>query len=79
MKTSRDQRQIRISNFNFRNETRYYNKISLTKCENRDNSLYFRDKKYVFNLNRFRCRIIQFAHDSIVDKHFKKVKLLRFN
>ena len=58
----------------FRNETRHHSKISFAKCENRDNSLYFRDKKYVFNSNRFRLRVIQFAHDSIVDEHFEKVK-----
>ena len=58
----------------FRNKIRYYNKISLAKYENRNNSLYFRDKKYVFNSNRFRFRIIQFAHDSIVDEHFEKIK-----
>ena len=58
----------------FRNEVYYQNKISFAKCENRDNSLYFRDKKYVFNSNRFRFRIIQFVHDNIVDEHFEKVK-----
>ena len=32
----------------FRNKVRYHNKNFLAKCENRNNSLYFRDKKYVF-------------------------------
>ena len=58
----------------FRNETRHHSKISFVECEKRNHSLYFRDKKYVFNFDRFRLRIIQCAHDNIIEKYSKKVK-----
>ena len=36
--------------------------------------MYFRERKYVSNSNRFRLRIIQLTHDNIVDEHSKRVK-----
>ena len=52
----------------------YHNKISLTECEECQNFLYFHRKKYISNLNYFHLWIIQFAHDSTIDNHSKKVK-----
>ena len=57
-----------------RSEARHHNRISLVECEKHQNSLYFREKKYVSNSNRLRFRIIQLTHDSIVDEHSKRVK-----
>ena len=57
-----------------RNGDRYHNKIPLVECEERNNTLYFRDKKYVFNSNSFRLRIIQLAHDSVTSEHSKRAK-----
>ena len=57
-----------------RSGARHHSRISLAKCEERNNSLYFRDRKYVFNFDNFRFRIIQFAHDNIANEHSKKIK-----
>ena len=76
MKISREQRQIRFlsSRNSLQKKTRYYNKISFVECENRDNFSYFRKRKYVFNFNRLRFRIIQLTHDNVANEHFKKFK-----
>ena len=58
-----------------RNDDRYHNKIPFIECEKRDNILYFRDKKYVLNSNSFRFRIIQLVHDSVTNKHLKRIKI----
>ena len=62
----------------FRNNDRYHNKISFVECEKRNNILYFRDKKYVFNSNNFRFRIIQLVHDNMINKHSKRVKIYKY-
>ena len=62
----------------FRNDDRYHNKIFFVECEKRNNILYFRDKKYVLNSNSFRFRVIQFVHDSVTNKHSKRVKIYEF-
>ena len=52
-----------------RSGARHHNRIPLAECEERNNSLYFRDRKYVPNSDRLRLRIIQLAHDSIAGGH----------
>ena len=41
-----------------RTGVRYYSRIPLAECEERNQALYFRGKKYVLNLDRLRLRII---------------------
>ena len=62
----------------FRNNDRYHNKISFVECKKHNNTLYFRDKKYVFNSNNFRFRIIQLVHNNVTNKHSKRVKIYKF-
>jgi len=57
-----------------RKRVRYHSKISLAECENLDNFLYFRDRKYVSNFNHLRLWIIQLAHDSVADEHSERAK-----
>lgn len=57
-----------------RNGVRYHSRIPLAECEDRDNSLYFRGRKYVPNSNRLRLRIIQLAHDSVAGGHPGRAK-----
>lgn len=52
-----------------RSGARHHSKIPLAECEERNNSLYFRDRKYVPNSDRLRLRIIQLAHDSVAGGH----------
>jgi len=56
------------------NEAWHHNKISLVECEKHENHLYFQERKYVLNSDKLRLRIIQLAHDSVVDDHSEKVK-----
>lgn len=57
-----------------RSEARHHNRIPLVECEERFNCLYFRGKKYVSNSNRLRLRVIQLAHNSVVDDHSGRTK-----
>ncbi len=57
-----------------RNEARHHNKISLVECEEHENHLYFRERKYVLNSDKLRSRIIQLTHDSVVDDHSERAK-----
>ena len=57
-----------------RSGTRHHSKIPLAECEERNKSLYFRDRKYVPNSNRLRLRIIQLAHDSVAGGHPGRAK-----
>ncbi len=56
------------------NEARHHNKIFLVECEKHENHLYFQERRYVFNFNKLRLRIIQLAHDSIINDHSERVK-----
>ena len=56
------------------NEARHHNKIFLVKCEEHKNHLYFQERKYVFNSNKLCFRIIQLAHDSVIDDHSERAK-----
>jgi len=56
------------------NEARHHNKIFLVECEEHENYLYFQERKYVLNSNKLRLRIIQLAHDSVVDDHSERAK-----
>ena len=57
-----------------RNGDRYHSKIPLAECEERNNTLYFRDRKYVPNSNSLRLRVIQLAHDSVAGGHPGRAK-----
>ena len=57
-----------------RSGARHHSKIPLAECEERDNSLYFRERKYVPNSDRLRLRIIQLAHDSTAGGHLGRSK-----
>jgi len=56
------------------NEARHHNKIFLVKCEEHKNHLYFQERKYVFNSDKLCFRIIQLAHDSVIDDHSERAK-----
>ncbi len=56
------------------NETQYYNKIFLVKCEEHENHLYFQERKYMLNSNKLHLHIIQLTHDNVVDDHSEWVK-----
>ena len=55
-------------------EVWHHSQISLTECEERNNSLYFWDRKYVLNSDCLHLQIIQLTHDSIVRGHSGKSK-----
>ncbi len=57
-----------------RNEARHHNKISLIKCKEHENHLYFQERKYVLNSDKLRLCIIQLAHDNIIDDHSERAK-----
>jgi len=57
-----------------RNEARHHNKIFLVECEEHENHLYFQERKYVLNSDKLHLRIIQLAHDSVVDDHSERAK-----
>ncbi len=48
---------------------RHHNRIPLAECEERDQALLFRGRKYVPNSDRLRLRLIQLAHDSVPGGH----------
>lgn len=54
--------------------TRQHTGIQLAECENRDGSLYFRNRKYVPKSDRLRLRILQLAHDSVAGGHPGRAK-----
>ena len=56
------------------NETQHHNKISLVKCKEYKNHLYFQERKYMLNLNKLCLCIIQLAHNSIIDDHSERAK-----
>ncbi len=56
------------------NEAQHHNKISLVKCKEHKNHLYFQERKYMLNSDKLHLRIIQLAHDSVVDDHSKRAK-----
>ncbi len=56
------------------NEAQHYNKISLIKCKEHENYLYFQERKYMLNSNKLCLYIIQLAHDSIIDDHSERAK-----
>ena len=55
-------------------KVQYHSKILLAECENLDNFLYFRDRKYISNFNHLHLRIIQLAHDNVADEHSERAK-----
>ncbi len=55
-------------------EARHHNKISLVECEEHENYLYFQERRYVFNFNKLRLRIIQLAHDNVINDHSERIK-----
>ena len=55
-------------------EARHYNKISLVKCKEYENHLYFQERKYILNFNKLRLHIIQLTHDNVVDDHLERIK-----
>ncbi len=55
-------------------EARHHNKISLVECKEYENHLYFQKRRYVFNFNKLRLRIIQLAHDNVIDDYLERVK-----
>jgi len=57
-----------------RNGARHHNKIPLAECEEHENHLYFRERKYVPNSDKLRLRIIQLAHDSVAGGHPGRAK-----
>ncbi len=56
------------------NEAQHHNKISLVKWEEHENHLYFWERKYMLNSDKLRLRIIQLAHDSVIDDHSERAK-----
>ncbi len=48
--------------------------ISLVKCEEHENHLYFQERKYVFNSDKLRLCIIQLTHDNVIDDHSERAK-----
>jgi len=56
------------------NEARHHNKISLVEYEEHENHLYFQERKYVLNSDKLRFRIIQLAHDNVIDDHSERAK-----
>ena len=57
-----------------RNGARHHNKIPLAECEEHENHLYFRERRYVPNSDKLRLRIIQLAHDSVAGGHPGRAK-----
>jgi len=56
------------------NKAQHHNKISLVKCKEYKNHLYFQERKYVLNSNKLRLHIIQLIHDSIINDHSERAK-----
>ncbi len=56
------------------NEAWHHNKIFLVECEKHENHLYFQERKYMLNSDKLRLRIIQLAHDNVVNDHSERAK-----
>ncbi len=56
------------------NEVWYHNKIFLVECEEHENHLYFQERKYVLNSDKLCFRIIQLAHDNVINDHSERAK-----
>ncbi len=56
------------------NEAQHHNKISLVECEEHENHLYFQERKYMLNSNKLCLRIIQLAHNNVVDDYSERAK-----
>ncbi len=56
------------------NEAQHHNKISLIKCKEHENYLYFQERKYMLNLNKLCLCIIQLTHDSVINDHSERAK-----
>ncbi len=57
-----------------RSEARHHNKISLVKYEEHKNHLYFQKRRYILNFDKLRLRIIQLAHDNVINDYSERVK-----
>ena len=57
-----------------RSEAWHHSQIPLAECEERNNSLYFWDRKYVLNSDCLCLQIIQLTHDSIAEGHSGRLK-----
>ena len=55
-------------------EAWHHSQIPLTKCEERNNFLYFQDRKYALNSDCLHLQIIQLTHDSIAEEHSDRLK-----
>ena len=55
-------------------EAWHHSQIPLTEYEERNNFLYFQDRKYVLNLDCLCLQIIQLTHDSIAERHSGRLK-----
>jgi len=56
------------------NKAHHHNKISLVKCKEYENHLYFQERKYVFNFDKLYLCIIQLAYNNVVDDHSERAK-----
>ncbi len=56
------------------NKAWHHNKISLVKCEEHENHLYFWERKYMFNSDKLCLCIIQLAHDNVINDHSERAK-----
>ena len=56
-------------------KARHHSQIPLTEYEERNNFLYFWDRKYVLNSDCLYLQIIQLTHDSIAEGHLDRLKI----
>ncbi len=56
------------------NKAHHHNKISLVKCKEYENHLYFQERRYVFNFDKLHLCIIQLAYNNVVDDHSERAK-----
>jgi len=56
------------------NKAWHHNKISLVKCKEHENHLYFQERKYVLNSDKLCLHIIQLTHDNVVNDYSEKAK-----
>ncbi len=56
------------------NEAWYHNKISLVKCEEHENHLYFQERKYMLNSDKLCLHIIQLTHNNVINDHSERAK-----
>ena len=57
-----------------RSEAWHHSQIPLTECKERNNSLYFQDRKYILNSDCLCLQIIQLTHNSIARGHSDRLK-----